>query len=109
MEHANSTPGTPAAHSCLATALCGFSALVLVLLGLIAALLQLLAYMNFRFQHSGHLLLFLVGWATVGCCFYSAYRLASDPGYQRLWFAVLAGGMLTLDAWLFSLNEGLFH
>lgn len=87
----------------LPTALCTVCALVIALLGLFAALVQLLANMNLHFGDTIHILIFGVGWLTVPTCAYSAYRLLGHPGYKSLWFALLAAGMLALDFWLYSL------
>lgn len=92
-------------------ALCWLFALPIGLFGLLATLLQMFANMNLRFERPAHCIIFLVGWLTAGCCFYSAYRLVRYSSYKSLWFVLLAGGMLALDSWLYSLPsaKGLLH
>ena len=83
--------------------LCALFAMVIALLGLLAALIQLWANMNLHFGSSFHIVIFAVGWFTVATCAYSAYRLIRYASYKSLWYVPLAGGMLALDCWLYSL------
>ena len=93
------------------TALCWLCALPIGLLGLFATLIQMIANMNLRFERPAHCIIFLIGWLTAACCFYSVYRLMRYSNYKSLWFVLLAGGMLALDFWLYSLPsaKGLMH
>ena len=93
------------------TALCWLLVLPIGLFGLLTALLQMFANMNLRFERPAHCIIFLVGWLTAACCFYSAYRLMRYTSYKSLWFVLIAGGMLALDFWLYSLPSasGLMH
>ena len=93
------------------TALCRMCALATGLLGLLVTLLQMFANMNFRFERLDHCWIFLVGWLAAACCFYSAYRLMRYSGYKSLWFVLIAGGMVALNFWLYSLPSarGLMH
>lgn len=95
----------------IATALCWLFAVAIGLLGLLASLLQMFAYMNLRFERLTHCLIFLVGWLTAACCFYTAYRLVRHAGYKSIGLVLIAGGMLALDFWLYSLPSatGLMH
>lgn len=95
----------------LPVVLCWLSAIPIGLLGLLAALVQMLAHMNLRFENSSHIILFAVGWLTVASCFYSAYRLMRHSSYKSLRWVLIAGGMLALDYWLYSLPsaKGLMH
>jgi hypothetical protein len=93
------------------TALCWLFAVAIGLLGLLATALQMFANMNLRFERPAHCVIFLVGWLTAACCFYSAYRLMRYSSYKSLTFGLIAGGMLALDFWLYSLPSasGLMH
>ena len=95
----------------LPTALCCLLAVLIGLRGLLAALLQMVANMNLRFESPAHCVIFLVGWLTAACCIYSAYRLTRYPSYRCLWWVLIAGAMLVLDFWLYSLPSarGLLH
>lgn len=93
------------------TALCWLLAMLIGLLGLLAALLQMIASMNLQFGRPAHCVIFLVGWLTAAFCFYSTYRLLRYSSYKSLWGVLIAGGMLALDCWLYSLPsaKGLMH
>ncbi len=93
------------------TALCCLSAMVFGLLGLAATLLQAFANMNLRFDQTTHCVIFTVGWTTAVCCFYTANRLIKYPRYKSLWFVLIAGTMIAIDYWLYSLPsaKGLMH
>jgi hypothetical protein len=85
------------------TVLCWLFAVPIGLLDLLTTLLQIFATMNLRFERPAHCVIFFVGWLTAACCFYSAYQMMRYPSYKSLWFVLIAGGMLVLDFWLYSL------
>ncbi|WP_449067530.1 hypothetical protein [Prosthecobacter sp.] len=91
--------------------MCHVLSLTLILLTLLSAAFQLLAFSNFNFGRISHLALFLAGWGIVLTCGWLAFRMITPPAWYRLKLLGVALPLQALLYWLYSLPSaaGLFH